>query len=121
MSPPPAAVPCTRPPGCRCGHGTLELARISGAQVTGIDIQPECLEYARTYYDAENIRYELIEDIFDYARSMPKLELRRGDTVWCAKGPEVWHLRANVKFDVTDASAVARFTLKSGERRHLAR
>jgi 2-polyprenyl-3-methyl-5-hydroxy-6-metoxy-1,4-benzoquinol methylase len=60
--------------GSGCGHGTYELARISGAKVTGVDIQPECLEYARAYYDAENIRYELIEDIFDYARSMPPFD-----------------------------------------------
>jgi GH15 family glucan-1,4-alpha-glucosidase len=29
----------------------------------------------------------------DYARVVPRLEFRNGDTVWCASGPEVWYLR----------------------------
>ena len=55
----------------------------------------------------------------DYARRNPKLELRRGDTVWCAEGPEVWHVRSNVEFELGDC-ARARFTIRSGERRHFA-
>ena len=56
----------------------------------------------------------------DYARVVPRLEQRRGDTVWCASGPEVWYLRSNVKLEIDDARAKAEFTIKPGERRHFA-
>ncbi len=56
----------------------------------------------------------------DYARAATKLERGRGDTVWCATGQQVWHLRSNVKFEIEDARARARFSIRSGERRHFA-
>lgn len=57
----------------------------------------------------------------DYARGLPGLQLRFEDTVWCAFGPEVWHLRSNVRFQIREPSrATARFTVGAGERRHFA-
>ncbi len=54
----------------------------------------------------------------DYARVVPKLELVRGDTVWCAAGPSVFHLRTNVEIEVEDARATAAFCVRSGQRQH---
>ncbi|HEY3055777.1 MAG TPA: glycoside hydrolase family 15 protein [Thermoanaerobaculia bacterium] len=56
----------------------------------------------------------------DYARLTPKLEFRRADTVWCAHGPEVWHLRSNVKVDIEGSTARARFNIGERERCHFA-
>src|SRR5207253_3437998 len=41
----------------------------------------------------------------DYARVKPNLEFRRADTVWCASGPEVWHLRSDTKLDIEGPTA----------------
>jgi SAM-dependent methyltransferase len=60
--------------GCGSGHGTYDLSQISGAQVTGIDVSPESLEYAGAYYNADNIRYERIGDIFAYAKAMKSFD-----------------------------------------------
>jgi GH15 family glucan-1,4-alpha-glucosidase len=56
----------------------------------------------------------------DYARVSPRLELRRGDTVWCASGPEVWYLRSNAKFEVDGSRATAAFNLRAKDRYHFA-
>jgi len=56
----------------------------------------------------------------DYARVVPPLEFRCGDTVWCATGPEVWYLRSNAKLELDGASATSRFAIRAGERRHFA-
>ena len=56
----------------------------------------------------------------DYARVSPRLELRRGDTVWCASGPEVWYLRSNAKFEVEGSRATAAFNLRANDRYHFA-
>ncbi|HEV8658272.1 MAG TPA: glycoside hydrolase family 15 protein [Thermoanaerobaculia bacterium] len=56
----------------------------------------------------------------DYARVTPTLDFRRADTVWCARGPEVWHLRSNVQFDIEGPTACARFNVGRDERRHFA-
>src|SRR5712692_8833902 len=56
----------------------------------------------------------------DYARVTPQLALRLGDTVWCAQGPEVWHLRSNAQHEIEGPTARARFNLREGDRRHFA-
>jgi GH15 family glucan-1,4-alpha-glucosidase len=56
----------------------------------------------------------------DYARVVPRLEFRNGDTVWCASGPEVWYLRSNAKLELEQARATSAFTIGQGERKHFA-
>ena len=56
----------------------------------------------------------------NYAHTMPKLEHRRADTVWCADGPEVWHMRSTETFAIAAHTAHAEFTIREGERRHFA-
>jgi GH15 family glucan-1,4-alpha-glucosidase len=56
----------------------------------------------------------------DYARVVPRLEMRHGETVWCASGPEVWYLRSNVKLELEDSRATSAFTVRQGERKHFA-
>ncbi len=56
----------------------------------------------------------------DYARVVPRLEFRNGDTVWCASGPEVWYLRSNAKLELEQARATSAFTIRQGERKHFA-
>ncbi|HEX9162404.1 MAG TPA: glycoside hydrolase family 15 protein [Thermoanaerobaculia bacterium] len=56
----------------------------------------------------------------NYARVVPRLELRRGDTVWCATGAEVWYLRSNVEMQIDDACARGVFAIKAKERHHFA-
>jgi len=55
-----------------------------------------------------------------YGKYAPALEHRRGDTVWCADGPEVWHLRSNETLRIEGSTACAEFTIRAGERRHFA-
>jgi GH15 family glucan-1,4-alpha-glucosidase len=56
----------------------------------------------------------------DYARKEPMLEFRRGGTVWCASGPEVWHLRSNETFEIEGPIARAAFEIGDGRRSHFA-
>ena len=56
----------------------------------------------------------------NYARVVPKLQPRCGDTVWCASGPEVWYLRSNVSMDIADAQAIANFNVRAADRCHFA-
>jgi 2-polyprenyl-3-methyl-5-hydroxy-6-metoxy-1,4-benzoquinol methylase len=56
--------------GSGCGHGSYELSKITGVQVTGVDIEPHCIDYARVHYSADNVTYEIIGDIFEYAKTM---------------------------------------------------
>jgi GH15 family glucan-1,4-alpha-glucosidase len=55
----------------------------------------------------------------DYARTVPKLEVRR-DIVSTVDGPAVLHLRSDAQFTIDDGIARSRFTLASGERRDFA-
>ncbi len=58
----------------------------------------------------------------DYARIRPVLELRRGDTIWCADGPEVWHMRSDAEMHVDPEGGTARaaFALRRGEKKYFA-
>ena len=58
----------------------------------------------------------------DYARASPELEIRCKDSVWCAEGPEVWHLRSDVPFELEQEERTARstFTVRRGERKYFA-
>jgi 2-polyprenyl-3-methyl-5-hydroxy-6-metoxy-1,4-benzoquinol methylase len=44
---------------CGCGYGTALLAeRNPDKQVTGVDIDPAAIAYARAHYQQPNLRYE---------------------------------------------------------------
>jgi GH15 family glucan-1,4-alpha-glucosidase len=55
----------------------------------------------------------------DYARVMPRLELRR-DAVFCQWSARVLNLRSNARFSIDGATATAHFTLRAGETRTFA-
>lgn len=69
--------------GFGSGFGCAMLSDIPGAQVTGIDIGPECLEYAKKNYSFKNVEYKLADiatcfssstKMYDYVVSRGVLE-----------------------------------------------
>jgi len=56
----------------------------------------------------------------DYARVEPRLDKRHGNIVWCAYGPEVWHLRSDLPIDIDRSTARADFTVRKGARHYFA-
>ncbi|RPI15670.1 MAG: methyltransferase domain-containing protein [Acidobacteriales bacterium] len=42
--------------GCGTGYGTAELARVASS-VTGVDISGDAIDYARSHYQASNVRF----------------------------------------------------------------
>ncbi len=59
--------------GCGAGHGCVILSEIPTARVRGVDYSLESIEYARRYYDRENIDYELA-DIATFVSSMQQFD-----------------------------------------------
>jgi 2-polyprenyl-3-methyl-5-hydroxy-6-metoxy-1,4-benzoquinol methylase len=59
--------------GCGVGHGCYILSKIPGAQVLGVDISPESLEYARKYYSKKNISYQLA-DLKEFVSAMTEYD-----------------------------------------------
>jgi len=67
---------------CGCGYGSALLAeRHPDKQVTGVDIDPQAIEYARTHYRLPNLRYLCAdaerfecEDGFDTIVSLETIE-----------------------------------------------
>jgi GH15 family glucan-1,4-alpha-glucosidase len=55
----------------------------------------------------------------DYARITPRLQ-KRGDVIVCEWKARVLHLCSDAPFDIDDATATARFTLRAGEARTFA-
>jgi GH15 family glucan-1,4-alpha-glucosidase len=55
----------------------------------------------------------------DYARITPRLA-QRGTSIHCGWEARVLNLRSDAKFEIDDGTAIARFTLKTGESRTLA-
>ena len=55
----------------------------------------------------------------NYARSPVKLRYRR-DSVLCELIPIAFHLRSDVRFDLDGSDAIARFTMRKGERHDFA-
>ena len=47
--------------GCGTGETTLYLAKISGAKVTGIDVNPDMIQYAKLNNYHENVCYEVVD------------------------------------------------------------
>ena len=43
--------------GCGAGYGAAELAHVAD-RVTGVDVAPDAVEYARAHYTAENLAFE---------------------------------------------------------------
>jgi len=56
--------------GCGTGHGSRELAEISGSRVTGVDISPDSIAYAKENYCAGNVDY-LVADMQKVIAEMP--------------------------------------------------
>ncbi|HEX7190665.1 MAG TPA: glycoside hydrolase family 15 protein, partial [Thermoanaerobaculia bacterium] len=57
----------------------------------------------------------------NYARAVPELSLRHGDTLACMNGPEVWCLRSDVPMKVVDRGiARAEVRVKRGEKHDFA-
>lgn len=56
--------------GCGVGHGCRTLSAIPGARITGVDVSPECVEYARSRYGAGNVTYQAA-DLNGYIPGMP--------------------------------------------------
>lgn len=59
--------------GCGVGHGSRRLARIPGVRVTGVDISPECIEYARRHYAGPGVTYRR-EDLVSFMPRMPEYD-----------------------------------------------
>jgi len=59
--------------GCGVGHGCQVLSRIPGAQVLGVDVSPESLEYARKNYSKKNISYQLA-DLIEFVSTMTEYD-----------------------------------------------
>jgi SAM-dependent methyltransferase len=59
--------------GCGVGHGCRTLSTISGARITGVDLSPECVEYARSRYAADNVIYQAA-DLRGYVPGMPEFD-----------------------------------------------
>lgn len=57
----------------------------------------------------------------NFARLCPNLERRAQNAIWCADGPEVWHLTSTCPLEVTGHStAIGKCTLNAGERHDFA-
>lgn len=48
--------------GCGSGYGTHQIAAFCDS-IVGIDIAEDAIEYARTHYQADNLRYDCIESV----------------------------------------------------------
>jgi len=59
--------------GCGVGHGCSTLADIQNSQITGVDISPESLKYARRYYTRRNITYQLA-NLIEFIATMPEYD-----------------------------------------------
>lgn len=59
--------------GCGVGHGCKILAGLPNVQVVGVDFSLESIEYARAYYDGDNITYE-VADLLEYVPEMPEFD-----------------------------------------------
>lgn len=59
--------------GCGVGHGCLRLAEIRGARVTGVDVSPECIEYAQRHYSGPGVIYRR-EDLETFIPQMPEYD-----------------------------------------------
>jgi SAM-dependent methyltransferase len=59
--------------GCGVGHGCRWLARIPGAHITGVDISPECIEYAQRYYSGPGVIYRR-ENLEKFIPLMPEYD-----------------------------------------------
>jgi hypothetical protein len=59
--------------GFGVGHGCKALSRIPNSRVVGIDLSPDCLQYAQKHYSAPNITL-VISDIIEYVSTMPTFD-----------------------------------------------
>lgn len=59
--------------GCGVGHGSRRLARIRGVRVTGVDVSPECIEYAKRHYGGPGVIYRR-EELAAFIPSMPAFD-----------------------------------------------
>lgn len=59
--------------GFGVGHGCYSLSRIRHSEITGLDISPDCKEYAHKNYPASNITYQ-VADLAEYAKTMPAFD-----------------------------------------------
>ncbi|MEW6172556.1 MAG: methyltransferase domain-containing protein [Bacillota bacterium] len=92
--------------GCGVGYGCVMIAQIPGVLVTGVDVSPECIVYAREHYPGAAIEYLVIST--DFVRAMPEYDyvVSRGVIEHIPKGLEVaakmkWRNRLlfNVPYD----------------------
>ena len=56
--------------GCGTGHGSRELAEITGSRVTGVDVSADSISYAKENYSADNINY-VVTDMEQLVAKMP--------------------------------------------------
>jgi SAM-dependent methyltransferase len=59
--------------GFGVGHGCFSLSKIKNSHITGIDISADCLKYAKQFYAADNISYEIC-DLAEYVNKMPEFD-----------------------------------------------
>ncbi|MBI5574853.1 MAG: class I SAM-dependent methyltransferase [Deltaproteobacteria bacterium] len=59
--------------GCGVGHGCLTLSGIPGSRITGVDVSPECIAYAKHRYGADNVAYRVC-DLRAYVPEMPMFD-----------------------------------------------
>jgi SAM-dependent methyltransferase len=59
--------------GCGVGHGCRTLSAIPEARVMGVDMSPECIEYARSRFAADNVTYQAA-DLNGYIPRMPEFD-----------------------------------------------
>ena len=90
--------------GCGVGHGCRTLSAIPGARITGVDVSPECVEYARSQYAAGNVIYQAA-DLSGYIPGMPEFDyvVSRGVMEHLPEGMSLIHgarWRRRLLFDV---------------------
>lgn len=90
--------------GCGVGHGCRTLSTIPGARITGVDVSPACVEYARSRYAAGNVIYQAA-DLVGYIPGMPEFDyvVSRGVMEHLPEGISLIHgarWRKRLLFDV---------------------
>ncbi|MEW6573330.1 MAG: methyltransferase, partial [Bacillota bacterium] len=58
--------------GCGVGYGSAMIAQIPGVLVTGVDVSPQCIEYAQEHYPGAAIKHLVISE--DFVRAMPEYD-----------------------------------------------
>lgn len=59
--------------GSGVGHGCYTLSEVKGAEIVGVDISQDCLDYAQEHYGKSNISFKKV-DLVEYIAEMPEFD-----------------------------------------------